>query len=389
MAFDNQKTFSRNEQIKLTAKFFEEEEELTPIIPISSSYPSFIIRNPKNDIVYSGTAIDYSTQGNYQVTWTIPKDAMLSSDEDSWTIEWIMVASDGRQIQYKENFLVVDMAIETNEDHSIIQVVQANKTFRLYNYFEVNPIEISLDIYTASNSSEPLMSFTKEDLTFVTNERGHIGYYVDVPEGLNQGEYLSFWSYRYTELSDVSREFKSLRSVKPTILRLADQLRVLIDRYNKRQSAPNAYSDSDLIEFLDKGLEMVNAWYPVSNPAIVWDSVDSSPYKIYIIACAAIWGLKSQYLLETDLAFNFSGLTTSIDYDRTGAIDSFLSSLIEWVNNNLSKAKIATTRSYGIGSVAVRPYSIYNNARNRVIAISGPHAGENCNVYDLLVLLGL
>ena len=389
MAFDNQKTFSRNEQIKLTAKFFEEEEELTPIIPISSSYPSFIIRNPKNDIVYSGTAIDYSTQGNYQVTWTIPKDAMLSSDEDSWTIEWIMVASDGRQIQYKENFLVVDMAIETNEDHSIIQVVQANKTFRLYNYFEVNPIEISLDIYTASNSSEPLMSFTKEDLTFVTNERGHVGYYVDVPEGLNQGEYLSFWSYRYTELSDVSREFKSLRSVKPTILRLADQLRILIDRYNKRQSAPNAYSDSDLIEFLDKGLEMVNAWYPVSNPAIVWDSVDSSPYKIYIIACAAIWGLKSQYLLETDLAFNFNGLTTSIDYERGPAIDSFLSSLIEWVNNNLSKAKIATTRSYGIGSVAVRPYSIYNNARNRVIAISGPHAGENCNVYDLLVLLGL
>lgn len=305
MAFDNQKTFSRNEQVRFTAKFFEEDEEITPIIPISSSYPSFQIRNPKSDIVYSGTATSYSTQGNYQVSWTIPKDAILSSDMDSWTIEWIMVASDGRQIQYKENFLVVDMSIETEEDHSIIQVVQADKTFRIYNYFEVNPIEISVDIYTANNSSEPFMSFAKDDLTCVTNERGHIGYYVDITSGLHQGEYLALWSYRYSELSDVSREFKSIRSIRNTILRYADQLRILIDRYNKRQSAPNAYSDSDLVEFLDKGLGMVNAWYPVSQPAITWDTADSSPYKIFIIACAAIWGLKSQYLLETDLSFNF------------------------------------------------------------------------------------
>ena len=388
MAFDNQKTFSRNEQVRFTAKFFEEDEEITPIIPISSSYPSFQIRNPKSDIVYSGIATSYSTQGNYQVSWTIPKDAILSSDMDSWTIEWIMVASDGRQIQYKENFLVVDMSIETEEDHSIIQVVQADKTFRIYNYFEVNPIEISVDIYTANNSSEPFMSFAKDDLTCVTNERGHIGYYVDITSGLHQGEYLALWSYRYSELSDVSREFKSIRSIRNTILRYADQLRILIDRYNKRQSAPNAYSDSDLVEFLDKGLGMVNAWYPVSQPPITWDTADGSPYKIFIIACAAIWGLKSQYLNELDLSFQYSGQTTTIDFDRSGGIDTFLSSLIEWVNTNLTKAKIATTRSYGIGSVAVRPYSIYNNYRNRVIAISGPHAYTN-SVFDLMVLLGL
>lgn len=305
MAFDNKKTFSRNEQVRFTAKFFEEDEEINPIIPISSAYPSFQIRNPKSDIVLSGTAVDYSTQGNYQVSWTIPRDAMLSSDEDSWTIEWIMVASDGRQIQYKENFLVVDLSIETEEDHSIIQVVQAQKTFRLHNYFEIDPIEINLDIFDATNSSEPILSFDKSQLVFVKNERGHIGYYVDVKNGLSQGEYLAMWSYRYSELSDISREYKSVRSVKHTILRYADQLKILIDRYNKRQSAPNAYSDSDLIEFLDKGLGMVNAWYPVSNPAITWDTVDGSPYKIFVIACSAIWALKSQYLLENDLAFNF------------------------------------------------------------------------------------
>lgn len=305
MAFDNQKTFSRNEQVRFTAKFFEEDEEITPIIPISSSYPSFQIRNPKNDIVYSGTASDYSTQGNYQVSWTIPKDAILSSDMDAWTIEWIMVSTDGRQLQYKENFLVVDMSIETREDHSIIQVVQAKKTFRLYNYFEVNPINIELDISVAKNSAEPIMSFSMSDLTEVSNERGHIGYYIDIKEGLEQGEYLALWSYRYSELSDVSREYKSIRSIRTIVLRYADQLRIFIDRYNKRQSAPNAYSDSDLIEFLDKGLNMVNVWYPVSNPSLTWDNIDGTPYPIYVIACAAIWGLKSQYLLENDLAFNF------------------------------------------------------------------------------------
>ena len=96
----------------------------------------------------------------------------------------------------------------------------------------------------------------------------------------------------------------------------------------------------------------------------------------------------SNYFTCNGIVTHNSGQTTTLDYDRTGGIDTFLSGLIDWVNNNLSKTKVATTRSAGIGSVAVRPYSIYNNARNRVIAIDGPHA-NNGNIWDLMVLLGL
>jgi hypothetical protein len=190
-------------------------------------------------------------------------------------------------------------------------------------------------------------------------------------------------------MSDMSREYKTIRSIKPALLKYSDQLRILIDRFNKRQSAPNAYSDSDLIEFLNQGLAMVNNWYPVCQPWITWDTLDNSPYPIYVIAAAAVYGLKSQYLLENDLAFSFSGQTTTLDYDRTGNIDTAYNSLIEWMNNNLSKTKVAVTRSAGIGSVAIRPLTRYNSMHNRVIQYEGYKSGMGNNIWGLMVILGL
>ena len=386
--YNDKKSFTRNETVTFTASFFEDDAGTVPVVPISQAYPSFVIRNPSSTLIYSGVAISSGSEGNYKVNWTIPSDAMLSSDNDAWTIEWIMVSSDNRQLSYKENFMVVDLSIETEEDHSIIQLVPENKSFRISNFFEMQPIEINIDIYLATDTDNVYASYSMADLKGPVSDRGHLGYYMDI-QGLSAGDYLIIWSYRYSEISDVSREYKTIRSVKPKLLKYSDQLRILIDRFNKRQSAPNSYSDSDLIEFLNQGLAMVNNWYPVCQPYITWNTLDSSPYPIYVIAAAAVYGLKSQYLLENDLAFNFSGQTTTLDYDRTGNIDAAYNSLIEWINNNLSKTKVAVTRSAGIGSVAIRPLTRYNSMHNRVIQYEGYKSGVGNNVWGLMVILGL
>lgn len=387
--FMAKKTFSRNTQALFTAGFFTDSTYTTPITPLSSIYPTYSIRNPIGDVVHSGTAVSYLSDGNYKVEWTIPTDAMLSSDNDEWNIEWTMVSSDNRQLQFKQPFFVVDARVETPEDHSIIQVACDSEEFRLNNYFESEVQDITVNVYQAKNTTTPILTYTQDDLTGPVNIEGHIAYYVNCDEGLPQGDYLIMWRYRNDSVSSLSREFKTLRVVRTTVLRFVDQLRILIDRFNKRQAAPNAYSDSDLIEFLNRGLDMVNCWYPQSTPAITWDSIDGTNYPIFVIAGSAAYALQSQYLLETDLSFNFSGQTTVLDFDRTGNIDNAYQKLLEFLNTNLTKAKIAVTRSAGIGSVAVRPYSVYNNARNRVIMYEGSGAQTGSSVWSLMVVLGL
>lgn len=298
------KTFSRNEQATFIASFYTDSTYTTAVEPISASYPSYSIINPEGDIIESGTAVSYDTAGKYKVIFTIPDNALLSTDNDGWFIEWTMVSSDNRQLQYKENFLVVDARVETPMDTSIIQVAPEGEPFRIINYFETNPTYLKADIYPSKNTTTAVATIESTGMTGPISENGHIGYYADV-DGFTQGDYLIIWSYRNSELSEMSREFKTIRIIRTTILRFVDQLRILIDRFQKRQSAPNAYSDSDLIEFLNKGLEMVNAWYPSCDPLITWDDVDGTAYPIYVIACAAIYGLRSQYLLENDLSFNF------------------------------------------------------------------------------------
>lgn len=386
------KTFSRNEVAQFTAGFYTDKTKSTPIIPISESYPTFAIKSPSGDIIYSGTAVAYSTPGTYRILWTIPNEAQLSTDLDNWVVEWTMVSNNNRQLFYKENFQVVDSRVETPTDKSIIQVVPSHKSFRICNYFETDPEEIQLDIYPATNTETPIKTITKDSLNGPVNEEGHIGYYTDITDGLAQGDYLVMWSYRNTVLSEVSREFKTLRSIRTTVLRYCDQLRILIDRFQKRLSAPNSYSDSDLIEFLYKGCDSTNQWYPANNPPINWDTVDGLGMGVYVIAWAALWALRSQHLLETDLSFSFSGLSTSLDYDRTGNLDSAIQGLMDFINNGLSKAKTALARSAnvgGVGSVFVRPYSIYQNAQNMVIPYSGPLSGMGNSIWNLMVIIGL
>ena len=123
------KTFSRNELAYFTAGFYTDKTKSTPITPISESYPTYAIKNPTGDIVHSGTAVAYSTPGVYRVEFTIPSNAQLSTDYDNWVIEWTMISNNNRQLQYKENFQVVDARIETPTDTSIIQVAPENKSF--------------------------------------------------------------------------------------------------------------------------------------------------------------------------------------------------------------------------------------------------------------------
>lgn len=387
----SKKTFSRNDLAYFTAGFYTDKSRSTPVTPISAAYPTFAIKNPKGDIVHSGTAVSYSQPGVYRIEWTIPSTAELSTDLDNWIVEWTMVTNNNRQMFYKENFQVVDARVETPTDKSIIQITPEDKTFRLINYFEVDPEYIQVDVYPATNTSTPIQTYTKSSLQGPVNEEGHIAYYVD-GSPLKQGDYLVIWTYRNTTLSEYSREFKTLRVIRTTVLRYCDQLRILIDRFRKRLEAPNSYTDSDLIEFLYKGMDSTNMWYPANNPHVDWDNVDATGLGIYAISWAAIWALKSQYLTELDLSFSFQGQSTSLDYDRTGGIDSAIQGLMDFATTGLSKAKTALARSAaygGIGSTFCRPYSIYQNAQNMVIPYYGPFAGVGGNVWNLLVILGL
>ena len=128
------------------------------------------------------------------------------------------------------------------------------------------------------------------------------------------------------------------------------KIRFLIDRVIKSTELPNTYLDADLVMSIFSGIEFLNAVSPPTSYTIL-----NFPelLKSYLVLCGSYWALSSQFMLESDLAFAYTGQSVSLDYDRTGPIESELGRLESMINEQLPKAKRAVLRAGTLGAVGV------------------------------------
>ena len=102
---------------------------------------------------------------------------------------------------------------------------------------------------------------------------------------------------------------------------------------------------------------MVNSIHPAT---FSWGQGPGSPWYVgglqyFWIMAAAWYGLQAQYILEADLSFNYSGLTTTLEMDRTAAIEGALTRMADHIKEKLPPAKTAMYRKvYGMGHVGTR-----------------------------------
>jgi hypothetical protein len=141
----------------------------------------------------------------------------------------------------------------------------------------------------------------------------------------------------------------------------------MIDRFQHRFGTAQYISDGDLVEGLVRGLGMFNQWFPYSSytPEQMPDE-----FGTFWIMFGAWWMLSSQRLLLSNLAFSFSGQSISLDYDQTGAIDSAISGMTEWLNTHVTPAKTMLFRQRSnVGVVGSRPYRLATGMYNRVYKV--------------------
>jgi hypothetical protein len=175
--------------------------------------------------------------------------------------------------------------------------------------------------------------------------------------------YTVLWTFRETAVSVPDTIYDIIDSVSVRMLQFVPDIRMFIDKYQKKIGRVQAYEDSDIFEYIRRGKEIVNAWHPMTS----WGTEFTSPIWAigHLWRLAACWyGLGAQYLLETDLAFSFSGQTVTLDYDRSANIDNMQSKLMDLFDKQMTPAKQHLFRiSRPAGVVAGRPYMmgrIYN-----------------------------
>lgn len=352
----------RGKQATWYQEFWADDAHTVPLVA-ATGYPKWSVRDINGMFTVEGTGTEIR-EGTYQAVWNVPKAALLSNAEQRYEIVWEMLTDQGRTVQASEQFDVIDEIITEATHRNQKFVCLANRDFPMVKRFTFKPFEVKAEIVASQFDSVALQS-----KTFSPSEATQDGdswfYQFIIGKAVLREDtnFIVLWTIKENPNSVPETIYDVLDSVSVRMLQFIPDIRMFIDKYQKKIGRVQAYEDSDIFEYMRRGKEMINAWHPMTH----WGTEINSPIWSlgHLWRLAACWyGLGAQYLLETDLAFNFSGQTVTLDYDRTANIDNMQGKLMELFDKQLTPAKQHLYRmSRPVGIVAGRPYMmgrIYN-----------------------------
>ena len=353
------------------------DENGLPLAPLDPQvYPMVSIITPEEEILQTGHALSLG-DGRWRYVWSVPADASLSTDGQQWRIEWIMVTTGNRSLELASNFEVID-AIETDPlERAYTQICMAEASERLLIKFRRPQESISLTFRGGVS-----LDYTSR-IQHVQQDGFHV-YFVDT-DPLSYGAFLGIWRARESMISPYTHYVQNVRVPEDMFWTQSVDLRMMIDKVQKRAGSVSAYSDSDLYYYLTSGVQYINTVNPITN----WSLLYYPPYygmPMYLTAAAAWIGLQAQYLAESEQAFSYSGQVVTLDVDRTAYYDTAITRLREFLTTELGRTKSNMVRRTNAGALATRPYDY--GLSNLVVRVQSDVSGQNA-ILPLMSRLGL
>jgi len=356
--------FARATHAKFIAAFTDEDGVALPCAdPVN--YPAVVVKDPQGVTVSTAVGSPVGS-GEYTLEWFVPEDAEINTKDHPWSITWFFLTATGHNKDYGETFDVVDRVEVEPEERKWTYLTRSGSSERLFLKLDSMPEEIGLDVLDSSNQQIITVNGLSSDIAGATlatasnvrgighmRKNGFYHFFYDT-DPLSLGEYLVFWRVRKELISPTDQIQQLLRVPEMVFWRLAQPLRMLIDKLQKRVGWVQAYSDADLYEYIIRGVDMTNMVARSTNWSLLTIPVQHSRGVIdAVLLYAAMWGLTAQQVLETELTFDFSGQTVTLGYnhDYSGVFSNINGLLEKFAESKLLIYRIAN----GPGRVGVRP----------------------------------
>lgn len=358
---NNPRILTRGTTQKFRVGFFTDGSKSTPLIPKDPLvYPSYEILDINGVAIQSGVMQSDGAPGEYSAPWSVPTDAALSNPNQRYEFHAVIITNTNEQAELTHEFDVVDTQVTAVEDRSQAFIVLSGSEMRLMiRATERIDLEnfgsLSLQLVlgnTQSNNCLPIAPGGSGDMvTLVDGQITEVAdgdsflYFYDIAAGLleNNQAYIALWQIRQNAGAALETQFQLVRSVTGQILNMTVQLRQLVDKFQKQRGRVQAYEDSDLIEYLDRGLEIINTIHPFTGWQLSF--IAGSQFNAFVLLASAWYGLNAQYLMEVDLGFAFSGQTVTLDYDHAPMLAEAINRFKDFMDSNVSPAKVAFVRA--------------------------------------------
>lgn len=377
---------------RFEAAFYEDDERTIPMVPADDTYPRFAIYGPGNNFLTDGVAQRDVTAhpGFWEVHWTPPSTTALTTNDTRARIDWVFLTSRNQQITYSEEFDIVGDARTVTEEGALYYLGLPGKDKRIVYRTDIDPDYISVEITPMNDNGNPstdlAITVPMADLTRVVDGDTIVYYYDISGDLLDEGEYQIVWEVRSTPGAADEYVYQTLSVISRCWLPHLSSLRLFMDKFGKKLSTPRGITDTELYEYLVQGLRIINYWHPNT---VQWGVCGLPPALYhYMITAAGLHGLGVQYLVESDLSFDFSGQTVTLAYDHTGHLDSAISRASSWIESNLTNVKMGyVRRATPTGVVGVRPYRY--SAQNSVVRLGSTGPNGFSNFRGLMAYFGI
>jgi hypothetical protein len=334
------------------------------------------------------------TPGNFRMTWNIPQDAVLSLDDAKYRIEWSMLDENQQQYQFSQEFDVVDVQLlEESEHPEQVNMGLKGKDFRATFWSKIEPYALNLTVYRGTDDQNPIVGPVTLEAEQIEGPNDHgiwkqYGYTIKGEDLSVACNYTLIWGVQEYETSQFTYEHDTLHILPIALLQYIKPLRMVIDKLQKQMNKIQAYQDSDVVEYLTRGVEMVNSYHPVT-----YYTPTNLPKQLYTgwIICSAWYALNAQHILETELQYSFSGQADTFEFDHTAGLSEALSRMWEYMGTVFAQAKTQLFRTqHRVGSVATRMQSYRRGFSQNIVfklsdgnIVNGPQLGNFVAFFSL------
>ncbi len=347
--------FHRNALSIFHAGFFSDAARTIPVSPINADYPKYSIYDTAGVEILNGVGSVGIGAGYWQVQLVIDEQYHLTKPDERYKIIWTMVNANNQQFNFEQEFELFEPALSEPEDREQKYISMAGTDVRLRISLQAIPDSISVAVFQNMDQQSPIFVANSSQLmrASTANSNEHV-FYIDLPGGLTNinYKYSIVWKVRRTPTDTESFTYQVLTTVGAYTLNLITSVRMLIDKFQKRLGTVQAYEDSDIVEYLERGMELLNSSFPLTNFQI---GATPGALNVFHIMLSSWYALNAQQLLETDLGFSFSGQAITLDYDHASQLSDVMGRWKDYIDANLTQAKTQILNQQGsVGTSAGR-----------------------------------
>ena len=361
--------------------FWSDKEKTIPLEPKSNEYPQYVLTNPSGVVIAQGTLKETFMPGIWECQHTWAENSPVS---DNYRIDYLMVAKDNRQISKSETFGLydVEMGIQDRDQRILAFYGQSIMVQLVFDSPQTQVQVTALD--SGDNALEgPITAIEYQD-------QGKYIYRATLSGGIYPMDSTNvlLWTVQENPASIPCFIYQIIDTIGSATVLQINSVRMLVDKFQKAHDSYQGIKDVEIVEALRRGGEIINAYSPFTQwPLGLFQTF--TPLTTIHQAASAWWLLNSQYMLEADLEFDFSGQQVNLKYDRTRSIESELQRLWQFLDNTLKNSKKAILRKLnGVGHISTRPQNWRRLASNMVISKGfGPMSGVSRGNQQLLLNL--